>query len=137
LWKGRHTSSPRNGARAKFIGVISVQRGVGFRRNPGLEKFPIIQADIYSCALRLSSLWVSVGVLHHLPDPRAASSPLLRRSAPRLSLAGFYGAENTMDNAFVNPCARKSLPASTLGSVAVVQNSVGTVYAATKLVYGL
>jgi len=82
-------SSPRMGAR-EVIGVdLSAAVESAFAANPWTGKCHIIQADIYSLPLRLSRLWVSVGVLHHLPDPRGARLPCFEGPPRAISPRGF------------------------------------------------
>ena len=72
--KGRHTQlAARWGAR-DVIGIdLSVAVETAFAATRELENAHIIQADIYRCHLREKFDYAfSVGVLHHLPDPRLA-----------------------------------------------------------------
>jgi len=105
-----------------------------------LENAHIVQADIYNLPFpRQFDYAFSVGVLHHLPDPRAGFRSLAAKVKAGGHLSAWvYGAENNgWITRWVNPLReritsrmnqRTLLQLSKLPTVAV--------YAATKLVYG-
>lgn len=105
--KGRHTAiAARWGAREVFAvdlgnAVEAAYRNTG--RHPAVH---VIQGDITRLPLRRSAeLAFSVGVLHHLPDPRAGFRALADHVVPGGRVALWvYGAEgNEWITRFVNP----------------------------------
>ncbi|MBA3441381.1 MAG: methyltransferase domain-containing protein [Pyrinomonadaceae bacterium] len=138
--KGRHTRlAAQWGARA-VIGV-DLSRAVdsAFAATRELENAHIIQADIYNLPLRpIFDYAFSVGVLHHLPDPRGGFIALAHKVQTGGHLSAWvYGAENNeWITRWVNPLREKwtsridqrtLLHLSKLPTVAL--------YAATKLLY--
>ena len=139
--KGRHTQlAARWGAR-DVIGVdLSVAVETAFAATRSLPNAHIIQADIYHLPLaRRFDYAFSVGVLHHLPDPRAGFHALASKVKPGGDVSAWiYGAENNeWITRFVNPVREKIT--SRMDQRALLQLSklpAACVYAATKLVYG-
>jgi SAM-dependent methyltransferase len=138
--KGRHTElAARWGAR-EVVGVdLSDAVETAFAATRTLENAHIIQADLYHLPLaRAFDYAFSVGVLHHLPDPRAGFRSLATRVKPggRIS-AWVYGAENNRwITRYVNPVRQIT---SRIDQRALLQFSklpTAVVYLATKLVYG-
>lgn len=139
--KGRHTQlAARWGAR-EVIGVdLSAAVETAFAATRSIPNAHIIQADIYHLPLaRKFDYAFSVGVLHHLPDPRGGFLSL----ASRVKLGGYlsawiYGAENNeWITRWVNPVREKVT--SRIDQRALLQLSkipAACVYLATKLVYG-
>ncbi|MCI0664265.1 MAG: class I SAM-dependent methyltransferase, partial [Acidobacteria bacterium] len=105
--KGRHTRLIGEwGARA-VIGVdLSEAVEAAYRNTKDLPDVHIIQADIYRLPLIKSFDYAfSVGVLHHLPDPRAGFASLIRHVKHGGAISAWvYGQENNdwILN-FVNP----------------------------------
>jgi SAM-dependent methyltransferase len=105
--KGRHTRLIGEWGAADVIGVdLSEAVEVAYRNTKDLPNVHIIQADIYSLPLRqIFDYAFSVGVLHHLPDPRAGFISLIDHVKPGGAISAWvYGRENNgwIVN-FVNP----------------------------------
>ena len=105
--KGRHTQLIAGwGARA-VVGIdLSEAVEVAYRNTGECENAHIIQADI--CRLPLRPVFdyaFSVGVLHHLPNPRAGFLSLAKRLKPGGAISAWvYGRENNgWIVSFVNP----------------------------------
>lgn len=139
--KGRHTQlAARWGAR-EVIGIdLSAAVETAFAATRALANAHIIQADIYHLPLaRKFDYAFSVGVLHHLPDPRAGFLALASKvkSGGHVS-AWIYGAENNeWITRFVNPVREKIT--SRMNQRRLLQLSklpAACLYFATKLVYG-
>jgi SAM-dependent methyltransferase len=139
--KGRHTQlAARWGAR-DVIGIdLSVAVETASAATRSLPNAHIIQADIYHLPLgRKFDYAFSVGVLHHLPDPRAGFHALASKVKRGGHVSAWiYGAENNeWITRFVNPVREKIT--SRMDQRALLQLSkvpAACVYAATKLVYG-
>ena len=139
--KGRHTQLAAGWGAREVIGIdLSDAVETAFMNTRSLPNAHIIQADIYNLPLpRTFDYAFSVGVLHHLPNPRGGFISLASKvkCAGHLS-AWVYGAEkNEWITCWVNPLRerftsrinpRVLLHLSKLPALAV--------YAATKLVYG-
>ena len=139
--KGRHTQlAVRWGAR-EVIGIdLSVAVETAFAATRSLANTHIIQADIYHLPLaRKFDYAFSIGVLHHLPDPRGGFVSLASKVKPGGSISAWiYGAENNeWITRFVNPVREKIT--SRIDQRALLQLSkipAACVYLATKLIYG-
>jgi SAM-dependent methyltransferase len=139
--KGRHTQlAARWGAR-EVIGIdLSVAVETAYAATRALPNAHIIQADIYHLPLaRKFDYAFSVGVLHHLPDPRAGFVALASKVKPGGHVSAWiYGAENNeWITRFVNPVREKIT--SRIDQRALLQLSklpAAFLYLATKLVYG-
>lgn len=139
--KGRHTQlAARWGAR-EVIGIdLSAAVETAFAATRSLDNAHIIQADIYHLPLaRKFDYAFSIGVLHHLPDPRGGFLSLASKVKPGGHLtAWIYGAENNeWITRFVNPVREKIT--SRIDQRALLQVSklpAACLYLATKLVYG-
>jgi SAM-dependent methyltransferase len=139
--KGRHTQlASRWGAR-DIIGIdLSAAVESAFNATRGIENAHIVQADIYHLPFaRVFDYAFSVGVLHHLPDPRAGFRSLASKVKPGGHLSAWvYGAENNeWITRWVNP-VRKRLT-SRMSPRALLHLSklpAAALFAATKLVYG-
>lgn len=139
--KGRHTQlAARWGAR-EVIGIdLSVAVETAFAATRSLPNAHIIQADIYHLPLaREFDYAFSVGVLHHLPNPRGGFLSLASKVKPGGHISAWiYGAENNeWITRFVNPVREKIT--SRIDQRALLQLSklpAACVYLATKLVYG-
>ena len=139
--KGRHTQLAANWGAREVIGVdLSDAVETAFAATRNLENAHIVQADIYHLPFaRVFDYAFSVGVLHHLPDPRAG----FRSLASKVKVGGnisawVYGAENNeWITRFIDPLREKF--SSRIDRRALLQLSkfpTALVYAATKLVYG-
>lgn len=139
--KGRHTQlAARFGAR-EIIGIdLSAAVETAFAATRELDNAHIIQADIYQLPLkRVFDYAFSVGVLHHLPDPRGGFRSLAAKVKDGGHLSAWvYGAENNgWITRWVNPVRQRFT--SRINQRALLHLSkVPTValFAATKLVYG-
>jgi SAM-dependent methyltransferase len=139
--KGRHTQlAARWGAR-EVIGVdLSAAVESAFAQTRSLENAHIVQADIYHLPFRkIFDYAFSIGVLHHLPDPRAGFVSLASkvRDGGHLS-AWVYGAENNeWITRWINPLRERVT--SRISRRALLHLSklpTAAVYTATKLIYG-
>ncbi|MSV34287.1 MAG: methyltransferase domain-containing protein [Bryobacterales bacterium] len=94
--KGRHTMLSAAFGAADVVGIdISDAVEAAFANTRHLPNAHVVQADIYHVPLRpVFDYAYSIGVLHHLPDPRGGFLSLIRRlkSGGRMS-AWVYGAE--------------------------------------------
>src|SRR5262249_30894844 len=105
-----------------------------------IENAHIIQADIYRLPLRRAFDYAfSVGVLHHLPDPRAGFRSLISKVKPGgHASAWVYGAENNQWIVrFVNPVREyvtSRMPPRLLFHLAKAVTLI--MYAVSKLLYG-
>lgn len=139
--KGRHTQlAARWGAR-EVIGIdLSVSVETAFAATRSLPNAHIIQADIYHLPLaRKFDYAFSVGVLHHLPDPRGGFLSLASKVKPDGHISAWiYGAENNeWITRFVNPVREKIT--SRIDQRVLLQLSkipAACLFLATKLVYG-
>ena len=139
--KGRHTQlAARWGAR-EVIGIdLSVAVETAFAATRSLPNAHIIQADIYHLPLaRKFDYAFSVGVLHHLPDPRGGFLSLASKVKPGGHMSAWiYGAENNeWLTRWVNPVREKIT--SRIDQRALLQLSkipAACVFMATKLIYG-
>src|SRR5215213_8761348 len=139
--KGRHTQlAARWGAR-DVVGIdLSVAVETAFASTRSLPNAHVIQADIYRLPLaRKFDYAFSVGVLHHLPDPRGGFLSLASKVKPGGHLSAWiYGAENNeWITRFVNP-VRENIT-SRMDRRRLLQLSkvpAACLYLATKLVYG-
>jgi SAM-dependent methyltransferase len=139
--KGRHTQlAARWGAR-EVIGIdLSVAVETAFAATRSLDNAHIIQADIYHLPLaRKFDYAFSIGVLHHLPDPRGGFLSLASKVKPGGHISAWiYGAENNeWITRLVNPVREKLT--SRIDQRALLQLSkipAACLYMATKLIYG-
>ena len=139
--KGRHTQLAAEWGAREVIGVdLSGAVETAFAATRHLENAHIVQADIFHLPFaRVFDYAFSVGVLHHLPDPRAGFRSLAAKvkSGGHLS-AWVYGAENNeWITRFIDPLREKF--SSRINRRALLHLSkapTAIVYLATKLVYG-
>jgi SAM-dependent methyltransferase len=138
--KGRHTELVARWGAREVVGVdLSDAVDTAFAATRNLESVHIIQADLYHLPLaRVFDYAFSVGVLHHLPDPRAGFRSLASRVKPGGHISAWvYGAENNQwITRYVNPLRKIT---SRIDQRALLQFSkvpTALMYLATKLVYG-
>jgi SAM-dependent methyltransferase len=139
--KGRHTQlAARWGAR-EVIGVdLSAAVESAFAATRDLENAHVIQADIYNLPLKAAFDYAfSVGVLHHLPDPRKGFLSLASKVKRGGHLSAWvYGAENNgWITRLVNPVRERVT--SRINQNALLHLSklpTAALFAATKLIYG-
>jgi SAM-dependent methyltransferase len=139
--KGRHT---RRAAKWGVRDVVAVDLSeaveVAFASTRELENAHVIQADIYRLPLRqVFDYAFSVGVLHHLPDPRAGFRSLVSRVKPGgHASAWVYGAENNgWITSVINPLrVHFTSRISPRALLHLSKLPTAMLYAATKLIYG-
>lgn len=139
--KGRHTQlAVRWGAR-EVIGIdLSDAVETAFSATRGFPNVHIVQADIYHPPLRqIFDYAFSVGVLHHLPDPRGGFVSLVSKVKPGgFVSAWIYGAENNeWITRWVNPLRERitsRLNPRVLLHLAKLP--AAALFAVTKLIYG-
>ena len=139
--KGRHTQlAARWGAR-DVIGIdLSAAVETAYMATRELGNAHIIQADIFNLPLARSFDYAfSVGVLHHLPDPRGGFLSLASKVKKGGHISAWiYGAENNeWITRWVNPVREKLT--SKMDRRLLLQLSkipAASIYLATKLVYG-
>jgi len=139
--KGRHTQLAAGWGARDVVGIdLSAAVETAFAATRSLPNAHIIQADIYHLPLaRKFDYAFSVGVLHHLPDPRAGFLSLASKVKPGGHVSAWiYGAENNeWIVRWVNPVREKIT--SRIDQRALLQLSklpAACLYLATKLVYG-
>jgi SAM-dependent methyltransferase len=139
--KGRHTQLAAQWGAREVIGVdLSAAVETAFAATRHLPNAHIVQADIYNLPFaRVFDYAFSVGVLHHLPDPRGGFKSLSSKVKPGGHISAWvYGAENNeWITRWVNPVRRRLT--SRMNPSALLQLSklpTAIVFAATKLVYG-
>lgn len=139
--KGRHTRRVAGWGARDIVAVdLSAAVEVAFASTRGMPNAHIVQADIYYLPLRRTFDYAfSVGVLHHLPDPRAGFESLVSKVKPGGQVSAWvYGAENNWWIVWlVNPIRKhitSRLPEGLLLHLSKIPAAV--MYTATKLVYG-
>lgn len=105
--KGRHTLLLAAWGAREVIGVdLSEAVEAAYRHTRHLPNIHIIQADIYQLPLKqVFDYACSIGVLHHLPDPRAGFASLSKHVKPGGHVSAWvYGRENNgWIVRFINP----------------------------------
>jgi len=139
--KGRHTQLAASWGAHDVIGVdLSDAVETAFAATRKLENAHIVQADIYQLPFaRVFDYAFSVGVLHHLPDPRSGFRSLAAKVKNGGSLSAWvYGAENNeWITRFVDPLRKRfSSRISRRALLHISKAPAVLVYLATKLVYG-
>jgi SAM-dependent methyltransferase len=139
--KGRHTQlAARWGAR-EVIGVdLSAAVESAFAATRNLPNVHIVQADIYQLPVApVFDYAFSVGVLHHLPDPRSGFVSLASKVKPGGHISAWvYGAENNeWITRWINPL-RERLTSRINPRLLLHFSKVpaALMFAATKLIYG-
>jgi SAM-dependent methyltransferase len=139
--KGRHTQLAAEWAARDVIGIdLSAAVETAFAATRNLPNAHIVQADIYNLPFaREFDYAFSVGVLHHLPDPRNGFNSLVSKVKPGGHISAWvYGAENNeWITRLVNPLRERltsRMNPRTLLHVSKVPAAL--VFAATKLIYG-
>lgn len=95
--KGRHTQLAAKWGASEVVGVdLSAAVETAFAATRHLPNVHIVQADIYNLPLKpVFDYAFSVGVLHHLPEPRRGFRALAAKVRPEGQLSAWvYGAEN-------------------------------------------
>ena len=138
--KGRHTElAARWGAR-DVVGVdLSGAVETAFTATRYLENAHVVQADLYRLPFaRIFDYAFSVGVLHHLPDPKAGFRSLASRVKPGGYVSAWvYGAENNgWITRFVDPVRKVTSSMDQRMLLQISKVPAALVYVATKTVYG-
>ncbi len=138
--KGRHTQLAAGWGARDVVGIdASDAVETAFAATRNLANAHIAQADIYHLPFkRVFDYAFSVGVLHHLPDPRAGFNALAAQVMPGGHLSAWvYGAENNGWLVHLVSPVRKHIT-SRISRRALLHLSklpAALVYAATKFVY--
>jgi SAM-dependent methyltransferase len=139
--KGRHTQLAAQWGAREVIGVdLSAAVETAFAATRHLSNAHIVQADIFNLPLvRTFDYAFSVGVLHHLPDPRGGFNSLSSKVKPGGHISAWvYGAENNeWITRWVNPLRHRLT--SRMNPRALLQLSkipAAIMFAATRLIYG-
>ena len=139
--KGRHTQLAAQWGAREVIGIdLSEAVETAYAATRSLPNAHVVQADIYSLPLkRVFDYAFSVGVLHHLPDPRQGFLSLASKVKPGGHLSAWiYGAENNeWIVRFVNPV--RAHVTSRLDQRVLLHLSkvpAAGMFLATKLIYG-
>jgi len=139
--KGRHTQLAAQWGARDVIGIdLSAAVETAFGATRHLTNAHIVQADIYNLPFRRTFDYAfSVGVLHHLPDPRSGFISLASRVKPGGHVSAWvYGAENNeWITRWVDPLRNRLT--SRMNPRVLLQLSkipAAIVFLATKLVYG-
>ena len=139
--KGRHTQLAAQFGARDVIGIdLSDAVETAFAATRELPNAHIVQADIYNLPFaRVFDYAFSIGVLHHLPDPRAGFQSLTSRVKPGGYMSAWvYGAENNeWITRWVNPVRERVT--SRIDPRLLLQLSkvpAAIMFAATKTIYG-
>ena len=139
--KGRHTQLAVQWGARDVIGVdLSAAVETAYQATLEFDNVHIVQADIFQLPLKRSfDFAFSVGVLHHLPDPRGGFKSLASKVKAGGSVAAWiYGAENNeWITRWVNPVREKIT--SRMNRKTLLHLSklpAAGLYLATKLLYG-
>jgi len=139
--KGRHTRLAAGWGARDVIGIdLSGAVETAFAATRQVPNIHIVQADIYALPFaRVFDYAFSVGVLHHLPDPRGGFKSLASRvKAGGHISAWVYGAENNeWITRWINPLRERLT--SRMNPRTLLQLSklpAAMIFAATKLIYG-
>ena len=140
--KGRHTRLAAEWGAREVVGVdLSAAVETAYAATRDLANAHVVQADIYNLPFKRARFdyAFSVGVLHHLPDPRAGFVALSRHVRPGGHLSAWvYGAENNeWITRYVSP-VRERLTSRISREALLHLSKIPTavMFAATKLVYG-
>ena len=139
--KGRHTQLAAQFGARDVIGIdLSDAVETAFVATRELPNAHIVQTDIYNLPFaRVFDYAFSVGVLHHLPDPRGGFKSLVSKVKPGGHMSAWiYGAENNeWITRFVNPVRERVT--SQINPRLLVQLSkipAAMMFLATKTIYG-
>ena len=137
--KGRHTRRIAGWGAKDIVAVdLSDAVEVAFAATRDLPNAHVVQADIFHLPLRrVFDYAFSVGVLHHLPNPREGFKSLVSKvkSGGHMS-AWVYGAENNgWIVSLVNPVRRVTSSMNRGGLFHLSKIPAAAMYLATKLVY--
>ncbi len=137
--KGRHTRRIAGWGAKDIIAVdLSDAVEVSFAATRDLPNAHIIQADIFHLPLRrVFDYAFSVGVLHHLPNPREGFKSLVSRVKPGGHISAWvYGAENNgWIVSLVDPVRRLASSIDRRRLFHLSKIPTAAMYLATKLIY--
>lgn len=137
--KGRHTQRVARWGAKDIVAVdLSAAVEVAFAATQGVENAHVVQADIYHLPLqRVFDYAFSVGVLHHLPNPREGFKSLVSKVKPGgHASAWVYGAENNeWIVRFVNPVRRVTSRMGRRLLYHLAKIPAAIMYSTTKIVY--
>lgn len=137
--KGRHTRRIAGWGVKDIVAVdLSAAVEVAFAATRGIENAHVIQADIYHLPLRrVFDYAFSVGVLHHLPNPREGFKSLVSKvKLGGHASAWVYGAENNgWIVRFVDPVRRVTSRMSRNLLFHMAKLPTAIMYSATRLIY--
>lgn len=139
--KGRHTQLAAQFGARDVIGIdLSDAVETAFAATRDLPNAHIVQADIYNLPFaRVFDYAFSIGVLHHLPDPRGGFVSITSKVKPGGHMSAWiYGAENNgWIVRFVNP-VREQITSRIDPRVLLQLSKVPTaiMFVATKTIYG-
>jgi SAM-dependent methyltransferase len=139
--KGRHTQLAASWGARDVVGIdLSAGVETAFAATRDMSNVHILQADIYNLPLGRSFDYAfSVGVLHHLPQPKEGFVSLASKVKPGGHISGWvYGSENNeWITRWVNP-VREKLTSKMDRRVLLQLSKIPavSVYLATKLIYG-
>ena len=138
--KGRHAQLVARWCAREVIGVdLSDAVETAFAATRGLENAHVVQADIYHLPFpRVFDYAFSVGVLHHLPDPRGGFKSLAGKVKAGGHLSAWvYGAENNQwITRFIDPLRRRITSRINPGALLHLSKlPAALLYLATKLAY--
>jgi SAM-dependent methyltransferase len=139
--KGRHTQLAAAWGARDVIGMdLSAAVETAYVATRQLPNVHIVQADIYSLPFSRSFDYAfSVGVLHHLPDPKGGFESLASKVTPGGQLSAWvYGAENNeWITRWVNPIRENITSRMDRGILLQLSKiPAAGIYLATKLIYG-
>jgi len=138
--KGRHTQLAAQWGARDVIGVdLSDAVETAYAATRELPNAHIVQADIFNLPFaRVFDYAFSVGVLHHLPDPRAGFESLASKVKRGGHISAWvYGAENNeWITRWVNPLRARTSRMNPRALLQLSKLPAAIVFAATKLVYG-
>lgn len=139
--KGRHTQLAANWGAQDVIGIdLSIAVETAFTATREMSNVHIVQADIFRLPFRkVFDYAFSVGVLHHLPDPKRGFESLASKVKTGGHVSAWvYGAENNeWITRYVNPVREKLT--SKMDQRVLLQLSkipASLLYIASKTVYG-
>jgi len=139
--KGRHTQLAATWGARDVIGIdLSIAVETAYAATLQLPNVHIVQADVYSLPFaRCFDYTFSVGVLHHLPNPKGGFESLASKVKRGGHISAWvYGAENNeWITRWVNPVRTKLT--SRIDQRILLQLSkipAAAIYLATKLIYG-
>lgn len=137
--KGRHTRRIAGWGARDIVAVdLSDAVEVAFAATRNFANAHVLQADIYNLPLKsVFDYAFSVGVLHHLPDPRGGFKSIVSKIRPGGHMSAWvYGAENNQWIVrLVNPTRRITSRMNRRLLFQLSKIPAAIMFAATKLIY--